>query len=64
MLEHFLDRENRARRNALAIEHFDPLLGGMRSERAIYFLGERGAIFHAAAAALESFVTGQFRPAN
>ncbi len=64
MVEHFLDGEDRARRDALAIEQLDPMHGGMRGERAIYFQGQRGAIFQPPPAAAESPVGGEFRPSN
>src|ERR1039458_7056524 len=64
MLEHVLDGEYRARRDALAIEQLNPMLRGMRGERAIYFHGQRVAIFQPPPAALESIVGGEFRPSN
>src|SRR5260370_32505730 len=52
----------RFRREPLAIEQLYPVLGGMRGERAIYLVGERGAIFQAPTAAAESFVDSEFGP--
>src|ERR1039458_6630190 len=64
MLEHVLDGEYPARRDALAIEQLNPMLRGMRGERAIYFHGQRVAIFQPPPTDLESIVGGEFRPSN
>src|SRR5579862_1715833 len=64
MLEHFLDGQDWTGRNSFAIQELNPMFGWIRCERAIYFLGERGAIFYAAAAAFESLVAGEFVAAD